>query len=96
MPKQRLVALVVGVGDEGDAGGDQLGPGGVDDERVAAVPGERDPVVGAGLLPVLELGLGDRHLEADVPERRGLGLVGLAPGQVAQEGPLAGAPGCGR
>ena len=38
-----------------------------------------------GDLPVLELGLGDRGAEVDVPQRRGLGLVRLAAGEVAQE-----------
>ena len=31
---------------------------------------ERDAVVGAGLVVVLELGLGDGHAERDVPQRR--------------------------
>ena len=36
---------------------------------VAADPGEAQPVVGARALPVLELGLGHRRLEVDVPQR---------------------------
>ena len=51
---------------------------------------EPEPVVGAGLLAVLELGLGDGGLVVDVPQGRGLGRVGLAAGQVAQERPLGG------
>ena len=91
--EQRLVALVVGVGDEGDAGRDQLGPGGLDEDRLAVVgAAERDAVVGAGHLAVLELGLGDRGAEVDVPQHRRLGLVGLAPRQVAQERPLGDPP----
>ena len=71
--EQRLVALVVGVGDEGDAADEQLGPGGRDDDGLAAVGAvERDVVVGAGALAVLQLGLGDRGLEVDVPEARRL------------------------
>ena len=85
--EQRLVALVVGVGDEGDAGGQQLGAGGLDEDvAVGAVEGEA--VVGAVALAVLELGLGDGRLEVDVPEHGRLGLVGLAPLEVAEERPL--------
>jgi hypothetical protein len=90
--EQRLVALVVGVGDQRDAGGDQLRPGGLD-EDVAVGAVEGDAVVGAGPLPVLQLGLGHRGVEVDVPEGGRLGGVGLAPGQVAQERPLRGGPG---
>ena len=46
-------------------------------------------MVVAGVLPGLELGLGDRGLEGDVPEGRCLLQVGLAAGEVAQERPLA-------
>ena len=35
--EERLVALVVGVGDERDARGEQLGAGGVDEDGLAAV-----------------------------------------------------------
>ncbi len=60
---------------------------------VAVGAAERDAVVGARHLAVLELGLGDRRTEVDVPEDRGLGLIGLASGQVAQEGALGDAAG---
>ena len=53
---------------------------------VGAVEG--DPVEVAGVVAGLQLGLRDRGLEGDVPQARRLGLVGLAAGQVAQEGPL--------
>ena len=88
--EQRLVALVVGVGDERDAADEQLGPGGRDDEVAAVGPVEGEVVVGAGALAVLELGLGDRRLERDVPQARRLGRVRLAAGEVAEERPLAG------
>ena len=88
--EQVLVALVVGVRDQGDAGHQQLRPGGGDDDGVAAVGAvERDVVVGAGALLVLQLGLGDRGLEGGVPEARRLRGVRLAALQVAQERPLA-------
>ena len=92
--EQRLVPLVVGVGDERDARGEQLGPGGVDLDRAVAVGRRRangDLVVGAGPLAVLHLGLGDGGAEVDVPQRRRFLAVGLAAGEVAQERPLAGA-----
>ena len=93
--EQRLVALVVGVGDQRDAADDQLGSGGVDQDVAAAVGAvEGELVVGAGALAVLELGLGDRGLEGDVPQRRRLGRVRLAAGQVVQERPLGDAPAC--
>ena len=67
--EQRLVAGVVGVGDQSDAGRQQLGPGGLDlHAAVGADPGEAQPVVGAGTLPVLELGLADGGAEVDVPQ----------------------------
>ena len=96
--EQRLVALVVGVGDEGDARRQQLGSGGVDLDRragarpVVADPGEGDLVVGTRPLPVLHLRLGHGRVEVDVPERRRLLGVGLAAGDVAEERPLADAP----
>jgi len=86
--EELLVALVVGVGDEGDASRDQLGPGGLDVDGVAVGQAERDAVVGTGHLAILELGLGDGRAEVDVPEDRSVGLVGLAAGEVAQEGAL--------
>ena len=86
-PEARRVALVVGVGDQRHAGGDELGPRGLDLDVV-----EAQPVVGAGLLAVLHLGLRHRGLVVDVPQRRRLGGVGLAPGQVAQEHALARPP----
>ena len=87
--EQRLVALVVGVRDQRDHARDQLGPGGLDVDRLAVGPVEGDPVVVAGVLARLELGLGDGGLEGDVPERRRLLEVGLAAGEVAQERALA-------
>ena len=77
--------LVVGVGHEGHAGGQQLGPRRVDLDVV-----EAEAVVRPGLILVLHLGLGHRGLVVDVPQRRRLGRVRLAPGQVAQEHALAG------
>jgi hypothetical protein len=80
------------VGDQRDAGRQQLGPGGLDEHR--AVGGvEGDPVVGAGTLAVLELGLRHGGAEGDVPEGRRLLRVGLPAGQVVQEHPLRGGAG---
>ncbi len=93
--EQRLVALVVRVGDQRHDGGDQLGPGRLDPDGSAvdlSSTVEGDPVVVAGVLLRLQLGLGDRGLEGDVPERGGLLQVGLVAGQVAQERALRGDP----
>ena len=87
-PEARFVALVLGMGDERDAGGHELGTGRLDLDVV-----EAQAVVRALLLLVLHLGLGDRGLEVDVPHGGRLGGVGLAAGQVAEEHPLARAPG---
>ena len=54
---------------------------------------ETQRVIRTRHLAVFELGLRDGGTEVDVPERRRLGLVGLAPRQVVQERALAGAPG---
>ena len=90
--EHRLVALVVGVGDEGDTARDELGPGRLDVHRAGRAV-ERDPVVVAGVVAGLELGLGDGRLEGDVPQPRRLGLVGLAASEVAQERLLRGRAG---
>ena len=65
-------AGVVGVGDHRHAGRQQLRPGGVDQTRSASAgdPVEDQAVVGARALAVLQLGLGHRGLEVDVPEGR--------------------------
>ena len=87
----RRVALVVGVGDQRHAGGDQLGPGRLDLDVV-----EAQPVVGARQLAVLHLGLGHRRLVSRRPTgwaprtsrpRRGPGCAGTCAGWCA---------GCGR
>ena len=83
--EQRLVALVVGVGDQATQAGDQLGAGRLDVDRAVGAM-ERHAVVGAGVLARLELGLRDGGLERDVPQRRRLRQVGLAARQVAEEG----------
>ena len=99
--EQRLVALVVRVSDQGHAGGQQLGTRRLDAHVGAVLDGragggslrgglgvgdvEGQAVVEARVLAALQLSLGDRRLEGDVPQARGLGLVGLAARQVAQE-----------
>jgi hypothetical protein len=68
-PEQRLVAVVVGVRNQGDAGRQQLGTRGVDPQRPPVGALEADLVVGAGDLTILHLGLRDGGLEVDVPQR---------------------------
>ena len=53
------------------------------DEDRAGRAVERDAVVGARALAVLELGLGHRSAVVDVPQSGGQELVGLPVGQVA-------------
>ena len=87
--EQRLVALVVRVGHQGDAGCQQLGAGGGDVDVAATVGSvECQRVVGAGSFPVLQLGLCHGGAVCDVPERRSLDLVRLAASQVPEEAPL--------
>jgi hypothetical protein len=95
--EQRLVALVIRMRDERDACGQQFGPGRLDEHlrRRVGRRGEADAVVRAGALAVLELGLRDGGAIRDVPQRRGLRLVRLAAGKVAQEPELADALGVG-
>ena len=91
--EQRLVALVVGMGNERDARGHQLGAGCVDLDVTCAIGAvERELVVRAGPFAVLDLGLCDRCTVVDVPQRWRFLQVGLAAPEVAQERALAGAP----
>ena len=89
--EEGLVAGVVRVGDKRDACGEELGARGLDEDLLCRIsrPREADPVVGAGALAVLELGLRDGGLEGDVPQGRCLGLIGLASVEIAQERKLA-------
>ena len=88
-PQQAGEAAVVGVDDQGHTGGQQLRPGRLDLDTLA----EPHPVGHALDLAVLQLGLGDGGVEVDLPQGGGVGLVGQALGQQAQERPLGGPPG---
>ena len=72
--EERLVARVVGMRDDGDARGEQLGPRRLDDQRFARARSvgaqEAQAVVRAGHLTIGELGLRDRGAHVDVPQRR--------------------------
>ena len=71
--EERLVALVVGMRDEGHATREEFGTGRLDlDGPVAVGAGEGDAVVVGGTLAVLELGLGDGGAKVDVPQGRRL------------------------
>ncbi len=95
--EQVLVALVVGVGDQGHAGREQLGAGGLDEDLLAGAvgAGEADAVVGALAVAVLLLGLRDGGAIGDVPHGGGLGLVRLPGLEVLEEGALRGGAGVG-
>ena len=88
-PEQPAEALVAGVRHQRHAADHELRACRVDQDRaVGAVEGEQ--VVGTWTLAVLDLRLGDGRAVVDVPERGGLGAVGLPATEVAQEGELAG------
>ena len=84
LTEQWLVALVVGMGDQGHASSQQFRAGGLDEHPVIPVV-ESDPVVRAGPFPVLEFGLGNGRAEGDIPQSGRFGLVRLSARQVAQE-----------
>ena len=83
-----LVAFVVRVGDQRGAGRQQFGAGGLDVDRGAVLKAEGHLVVEAGVFARFELGLGHGGLEGHIPQAGGVLLVGLATGEVAQEGLL--------
>ena len=98
--EERLVARIVRVRDERDARGNELGTRRLDFDGAGGTAarrrirdGELDAVVRARHLAVLELGLRDRGLEIDVPERRRLELIRQPPAQQAQERQLRDVPG---
>ena len=81
--EERLVPFIARVRDERHAGWNQLWASGIDLNAAAKrAPSfctrtnrETDAVIGARYLPVFELGLGDRRLEIDIPQRRRLELI---------------------
>ena len=80
------------MGDEGDAADDQLGPRRLDERRRRPRRVERDAVVGARALAVLDLGLGDRRRKSTSHSVGASAAVRLAAGEVAEERRLADAP----
>ena len=83
--KQWLVAVVIGMRHEGNAGGQQLGARGFDKDVVAARAVEGEAVVGARHFFVFKLRLGHGCAERNVPQGGRHGLVGLAALDVANE-----------
>ena len=99
--KQRLVALVVGVSDQGHARGEKFGTSRLNADintvlnRRAGRSGlgsargvgdvEGEAVVEARVFAALKLGLSNCGLEGHVPQARSLSLVGLAALEIAQE-----------
>ncbi len=90
LAEERLVAVVVRMGNQRHASRQQFGPGGLDEHRLAVEPPEAEAVVGPGDLAVFQLRLGYRSAEGHVPQGGCFGLVGLAACEVAEERPLAG------
>ncbi len=89
--EQTLVALVVRMRHQGDTSSQQLRSGRFNlDVAVPVRAMKGDAVVRGWLLFVFKLGLGYRGAEGDVPQGWRIRLVGLAAGEIAQEGPLGG------
>ena len=84
--EQRLVALVIGMRDEGDAGRQHFRTSRLNVNGLTVVCAlKAHAVVSAFLFTVFEFSLCDSSLESHIPERRGFGLVGLATSEIAQE-----------
>ncbi len=91
-----LVALIIRVSDERRHRRDELRTRGDDHDRlnrrvsraVSSSRVERDPVVCAFALPVLQLSLRHSGAEGDVPHRRGFLRVHMTAGEVLEERPL--------
>ena len=99
--KQRLVALVVGVSNQGHARGKKLGTSRFNADintvlnwrtgcsSLSSARGvgdvEGEAVVEARVFAALKLGLSNRGLEGDIPQTRSLSLVGLAALEITQE-----------
>ncbi len=92
--EQALVALIGRMGDERDTGRHQLRSSRLDLDGMAVIrgPHEAEPMVEARVLFVDQLGLGNRGLEVDVPQRRSLLPVGLIACQEAEETALRSSP----
>ena len=87
--EERLVALVVGVGDKGHTRWNHLGSGRLDVNRSAVGLVEGHAMVSTGNFFVLEFRLGDRGAERDVPQGRCVRLIRLATVEISQEGALS-------
>src|SRR5271155_2776000 len=72
------VAGVVWVCNQCNTGAEELGTGGVDLHAPSLHFPEDEAVVCAGSLSLLELGLRHGGVEVDIPQGRGLGLIGAA------------------
>jgi len=96
LAEEWLVALIVGVRDESDAGRKEFGPRGLDVDRLVGTGGlfevsgrlKGETVVGARAFAVLKLCLSHGRAERHVPQRRCLRLIGLPARERAQEGLL--------
>ncbi len=76
LAEKALVAIVIGMGGHSDAGWKQLGTRRRDHKcSILAVDTELDVVKRAGLLAILDIGLGERHLEIDIPHEGRVDVV---------------------
>ena len=77
LAKQMLITLIVWVSDQCDAGGNQFGPCGLNEDfALGAI--KTNPVISARNFLVLKLCLRDGGSKGDVPEGWCLRTVGLA------------------
>ena len=92
-PHERRVPRVPRVRDERHASREELGPRGLDLHGRPVLAIERDAMVEAVLLAILDLCLRDRRVEVDVPHRGGFRRVRDTLRDEMQEGPLGDATG---
>ena len=83
-----MITLIVGVGYQGNTGGNEFWAGGNDDDIVALGPVKTNLVIGRRLVSVLEFSLGYRGSKGDIPQGGGISAIGLTAGKIAQKSPL--------
>ncbi len=87
-PKERLVALIIGVSYQCHTSGNEFRTRGDDGDIVTPHAVESHLVIGGGLFAVFQLCLGYCGTKSDVPQGGSIRTIGLAPLQVLQEGAL--------
>ena len=83
-----MITLIVGVGHQGDTGGNEFWAGGNDDDIVALATMKTNLVISRGLVSILEFRLRYRCSKGDIPQGGGISAIGLTAGKIAQKSPL--------